>query len=263
MLRRAARASTAALALAACGGGGPRPPDAAPAPSSVATTPSWCARALEEVGKTDATVDRVLAPHVETSELDAIAKQLAHEADRLELLAAGAGIAEVWLRYAASGSNKSSGVVYLLESRKLGDAPEETPAIERALYVALQHRRRAVHVLHAFCAPEISTREATQAFRVSALAGFPHLRELIQPCRALAMRAGAERPGTIELLVHVHADGRPWLVAPAVFDFEPGEYALTDAVECLVRRLETTSFPPPKSDVTLSIPIELPAAPAP
>ncbi len=225
--------------------------------------PSWCPRALEEIGKTDATVDRALTPGAETSELDAIAKQLAREADRIELLAAGAGIAGEWLRYASSSSNKASGIVYLLESRKLGDAPEETPAVERALYVALRHRRRGVHALHAFCAPAISPREATQAFRVSALAGFPHLRDLIQPCRALAMRAGAERPGTIELLVHIHPDGKPWLVAPAVFDFEPGEYTRTDAVECLVRRLETTTFPPPASDVTLSIPIELPAAPAP
>ena len=136
--------------------------------------------------------------------------------------------------------------------------PDDVPGIERALYVAVRHRRRADYVARAYCdKPRFG--KPSPAFEAAVEAGLPGVSALIEPCRELARDAATEVPITVTMLIQIDPTGRPWLVAPASLDIEPGSYALTDAIECVTRRLEATSFPAPGSEVTVSIPIEIAA----
>jgi hypothetical protein len=249
-----------ALAIAACGSGHisnvTDAHAAAAAASASPAAPAWCARAREELDTTDKLVDRSLVPGTETAVLGEIAQRLAHERTRLDALSVGAGPATSALGYAASAANEASALVFLLESRKLDSVSDEVPAIERALYVAVRHRRRAAYVVRGHC-ERPKGGEPNAAFVAAAEAGFAGVPARIEPCRELARAAAGEAPITLTMLVHIDATGRPWLVAPATLEIEPGKYAQTDALECVTRRLEETTFPAPGAEVTVSIPIEI------
>jgi hypothetical protein len=252
-----------AACVVACGGGASNVEDARASPATAAApapaapvSPAWCARALEEIDTTDRFVDRSLVPGTDAEVLRAVAKQVGHEGDRLDALSPGAGAAAIALAYAGSSSHKVSALVNLLVSRRDGNLPDEVPAIDRALYVATRHRRRATYVVRGHC-KKLDGGEPSAAFVAAARAGFVEVPARIEPCRALARAAATDAPTTTTMLVHLDPTGRPWLVAAAHLEIEPGRFALTDALECVTRRLETTTFPAPGASVTVSIPIEI------
>jgi hypothetical protein len=81
-------------------------------------------------------------------------------------------------------------------------------------------------------------------------------------CRALVRAAAQSQPEAVPLLVLVELDARgcPELVAPAFLDVAPGTFALTDALHCLMKRLEQASYPAVGAPVVLPFHIDVEAA---
>jgi hypothetical protein len=263
--------AAAVFVVAACSGG-PRgsahlPAGTASAVAASATPvhfPAWCTPVLSELAKTDAVVKQGALAHLESadfSRVGVLAAQLDREVRTLDAaqvaLVRGDDGPRDALAYAASATHKASILAALLVTRKTGELADEPRAIARALYVAVQLRHRGAIVARGHCGPQPDRGNPSAQWQAAALAGFDESSASILPCAELATAAAAESPGERLVLVHLRPDGRPWLVAPASLDLEPDRWAVTDALYCIIRRLEETTYPAPGVEVTMSLPFEL------
>lgn len=208
---------------------------AASTPTTPPAPPAWCARTLEILKQSANIVPpRDLSPP-DAASAEALAQRMSVESAALGTLDRHEAV-----HYATEASSVVSAAAWSLASRRHKD-PGDAESAARGLAIALRRREHAERALRGHCAGAAPTLEPSREWRERAFETVRSLQPEIQTCRERA--AEDERPLRMHVLVHLEPSGRLSLAVPVDVAFEHARWGATDAAHCIVKRLESVTFP--------------------